>query len=281
MLGKRLHLDLVKANYTVLTCGKKDDSDIYLDLESEILPNLPSNLIIDCIFHCASSFENDSIEGFKKNEKINSYSSILISEIAKQLNCKVLIYAGSIFSSDRNEDLKMLNSYALSKYRSEQIFQNILYKNKIKFMSLRLSQLIDDTGECVKHQPWFGRIIYSAISGVSISIPQCNFKQNFIHIEDASQALIAGMESKKEGIHPFTHYEDISYYDLALLSYKLLKSKGSINIDYDKAPFREYYFPSSKKTYEIIDFIPKIKIEKIIERIKNEKSALMFNPEIK
>ena len=92
--------------------------------------------------------------------------------------------------------------------RGEQLLERMLLDTSTNFCSIRLPQLIDEYGECVKHQKWFGRIIFNAFKGTDLIMPSHKSVQNFMHVKDAAMALKAALESDVSGVVHLSHPEN-------------------------------------------------------------------------
>lgn len=278
MLGKRLITVLNTSGIEVITCGRDKSNDIILDLSSSKNIEFSDNANANYIFNCAASFENDSVHGFKINEQINSSGCATLVQLAMAFNCKNFINVGTIFSEIRKGSNYKLNSYAFSKLRGEQLLERLLLDTEINFCSIRLPQLIDEYGECVKHQKWFGRIIFNAFNGTDLIMPSHKSVQNFMHVKDAAMALKAALESDLSGVFHLSHPENISYQKIATIAYELFSNGGQVIMDKTKAPFFRYYFPKSLKNYNKIKFFPESNVSDCIQEIIRLKTGQNYEP---
>jgi len=277
MLGQRLYKYLEKSGFHVFTCGRNENDDIQYDLKDFAIPHIPSELKADIIFHCAATFDDDSLSGCIHNEKVNALSSYPVGELASIVGCKHLIYAGSIFSCFFLHPGSM-TSYGASKLRGEDILEWSLSRNNIAFTSLRFPQLYDEHGECCKHQPWLGRIIAYAYAGQNLRIPTGNAKQNFMHVDDALRLMYAAMEKATTGRLITTHFESITYEQVAQQAFDIFNNKGTYELASEKKPFREIFIPESSKSFKLLDYWPKILMQDGLEMIKLSGSPQKFGP---
>ena len=193
MLGSRLKL-LLDREYIVYRCGRNKNDDIQFDLSKLHFNYDNLDLEVDNIIHCASTFSDDSLDGFLENEIANSISSIGIVKLAIKLKAKSITYTGTIFSE--NISPRKQSSYGISKKRAEELFTILCKKNNIKFLSLRFPQLIDDVGACSKNQPWFARMVLYSYTNTPLRMPQETGKANFLYIDDAISILLLCIKKK-------------------------------------------------------------------------------------
>ncbi|MCP4673158.1 MAG: NAD(P)-dependent oxidoreductase [Desulfobacula sp.] len=276
MLGSRLVESLRKRGYQVFTCGRSTNFDVFLDLETGLNQNTFNNIDIDCFFHCAASFGDDSWEGSVKNERINALGSFHVAKLAVALKCRHLIYSGSIFSYLLNNF--PINSYGASKLRGEDILEWCLIRNNIKFTSLRFTQLYDEYGKCCLHQKWFGRIVAYAYNGKILRLPPGDARRNFLYIKDAVELMIIIAEKTITGRHPVTHPCSFTNKEIADYAYSVFNNGGSVEIAEEKKQFKEFYIPDSTKFYNNISWYPRFDIKKGLSIIRDIDTGGFFGP---
>ncbi len=241
MLGGRLKERLILLGWDVTTAGRSLECNIFMDLEHLTLDQ-DFDVEADVLFHCAGAFGNDSPQGCWLNEKVNSLGSHQVAALARMAGCKQIVYAGTVFSIYENEP-RALNSYGASKARAEDILSWWSHRNGQIFTSLRFAQLYDERGACVRHQPWFGRIISYARRGLMLRLPPGDTARNFIHVRDAVESMIFAAIRGVDGIMAITHPVAVSYGDIAKQAYEVFGCGGEIVIAPEKEPFREFFFP--------------------------------------
>jgi nucleoside-diphosphate-sugar epimerase len=121
MLGKELKVQLLKNDNDVVTIGRSTENDILFDLKNKKNIDQCSDLKLDVIFFCASSFANDSEEGIEENILTNTLGANNVLSFAKATGCKNIIYAGSLFSIKGVERSNSNSSYGLSKLFYEEL----------------------------------------------------------------------------------------------------------------------------------------------------------------
>lgn len=274
MIGERIiHQLQDMQNVSVITIGRDSDCDIIIDLENNSFYTKKEIPKIDVIFHCISTFENNSVEGMKKNIQINTISSLTIIDLLEVYNINYLIYAGTIFSSEN-----VLSSYGLSKFLAENIFSHYCQIKNKKFLSLRFSQINDFVGKCIKHQPWFGRIIRYTSKGFNLNMPEEKSLNNFLHINDVISILIKSYEKDLQGTYDVIHPFSCSYHEIARMAYKIFNQGGEVEIDKNKKPFHYINFKYDDTIYQHLGFYPKWKISDTIQNIKDINSSELFGP---
>ena len=275
MLGQFLVQHLRKKNIDIILIGRNSSDDILLDLEhdSYIVKNRLKE--IDILFHCASSFENDKLEGIEKNIMTNSMSSLIILRLVDDFNINKIVYSGSI-SSDCHSVKENYTSYGLSKNIAEQIFSFYMKSLGKSFISLRFSQFCDFDGKSMKHQPWFSRIISYASQGLDLNIPKQTSLNNFLHVNDAAELMLSAAFKDIEGIFKVIHPKSYSYHEIAEMAYRTFEKGGKIVINSNKKPFSYVNFTYDDVIYQKLEVYPKWDIPEILLEIKKLKSDTKF-----
>lgn len=241
MLGKRLSERLRAAGWQVIGAGRSGDCDIPLELGGDALRADFPDVEADVLFHCAAAFGDDSPQGAWLNERVNVLGAHQVLALARAAGCRQLIYAGSVFSCESKP--AAMSSYGVSKARAEEVLAWGAARSKQSFVSLRLAQLYDERGECVRHQPWFGRIVSYARSGRVLRLPPGEAPRNFVHVQDAVALMIRAGEAGLSGVLPVCHPQSVSYLDIARQAYEVFGAGGGVEIAWEKTPFRPAYFP--------------------------------------
>jgi len=277
MLGRRLASYLGDLGFRVFSCGRSDDCDIHFDLADTRFPDIPEGLKAAVVFHCASSFADDSIQGCIENEKVNALGAYPVAEITAAVGCKHLVFAGSISSSSES-GVTPETSYGASKLRGEDILEWSLNRHGIAFTSLRFPQLYDEHGECCRHQLWFGRIVAYAYAGKQLRMPGGSAMRNFIHASDAVRLMHAALETGTAGRLDITHPISMTSEEIAQLAYDTFDNGGCYEVAPEKQPFRAIYIPCSKGSFVQLQCWPQISMFEGLEMIKTEGSPENFGP---
>ncbi|MBD9648169.1 NAD(P)-dependent oxidoreductase [Ensifer sp. ENS09] len=275
MLGSQLTAELRARGVETLSVGRSAKDDIVFDLERGCAGTFTASA--DVVFHCASSFGDDSDAGIGQNYATNTASALGVAELVRRLEAKALIYAGSIWS-DAALNPERFNSYGLTKALAEQMLSWLLQKQGARFCSLRLSQLYDTDGRCCTHQPWFGRVVAYASRGADIRMPASLGHQNFLHVRDAAGLMIGAAGGALSGINAAVHPERLSYSAIAEIAYEVFDRGGAIKIATEKAPFRAANFPDGAETLSRLDMDPLIAMRDGIAMIKSAGTAEAFGP---
>lgn len=275
MLGSQVVAQLRACGVELLSVGRSPEDDLFFDLEGALAST--SDMSVDVVFHCASSFGDDSDAGLRQNYATNTTSSLGVAELVFRLNARALVYAGSIWSyEDLNRD--RFTSYGLTKALAEQMLSWQLEKQGKLFCSLRLSQLYDTEGRCCAHQPWFGRIIAYASRGATIRMPDSQGSQNFLYVGDAADLMIRAAEKGLSGVHAAVHSDPLSYRDIADIAYDVFGRGGAVEVAPEKTPFRPVDAPDAAETLTSLGKRSLITMREGISAIRDAGMAGAFGP---
>lgn len=277
MLGRELARQLIKEGIEVITAGRRPDSDIWVDLGADQLPEFGRPYTADVLFHCASAFGGDSPEGLRENFRVNVGGCLQILEMAREAGVNKIVYAGSGFS-DPMFNADPMGVYGFSKAEVERILYWSMTRTGGIFTSLRLTQLWDTEGLCCTHQPWFGRIVAYASRGLTLKMPSSEGGRNFIHVSDAARLLIRAAQNDLMGVHAVAYPADIDLADMACLAYGVFGKGGGVVIDASKTPFRKVAFPREDRIFMRLGYQPKISLQKGLEMIRDAGTAERFGP---
>jgi nucleoside-diphosphate-sugar epimerase len=193
------------------------------------------------------------------------------------LESKALVYAGSIFSIESSQP-GSYSSYGLTKALGEQLLEWGVGRNQGRFCSLRFSQIYDTEGACIRHQPWFGRIIAYAAQGRDINMPPSDGVRNFLHLEDAARFMLAAAECGAEGILDIVYPQSYTYQEIAAIAYSVFGKGGQCLEAGGKTPFRPVNFPDSAQVFDQLGVRPSLSLADGIARIRDRGSAGNFGP---
>jgi nucleoside-diphosphate-sugar epimerase len=280
MLGLSLCSQLEACGIEVITAGRSEDAEIHCDFQVQP-PRLdpPTHLNVDVIYVLSSAFSDDSLEGIGHNLLINSASASYIFMLAAATHPDLIVYVGSIFSYANIDPSQGMNSYGMTKKIAEDLLAWWCARNNVRFVGIRLSQLFDDYGLCVKHQPWIGRIIRYAFDQQDLFMPRSDGKRNFLHVEDAASLLVdATLYPTIDGIHNGCSPVDYSYDELASLAFAYNGCMEKLHISEAKQPFRSLYFPDTDLLFTILGRIPQLTPQRWLERIHASESWSRFGP---
>lgn len=265
MLAKALIRQLIDAQYDVVTFGRSATADVKFDLGLTQVSELTLPAKLDVIFHCAASFGDDDV---------NQLGAKKVSELAEATKCKHLVYAGTLNSDTQFE--KTLNYYGRTKLEAENTLATYLDYASGTFCSLRFSQLYDFEGMCIKHQPWFARIVTFANEGMTLVLSEQQEKRNFLFVGDAAKAMLSAYENKTQGSIPFVHEQSFTIGEYAEIANDVFSSGGKVVTSKDKAPFKKVNFPSAARQRRMgLDF-PLMSFEEAMFTIKRSSIADNF-----
>ena len=282
MLGEAIKSLLDDLHEDYITVGRHRDSDIQITQEREpakLLGKRESRAGVDSLFVLSSTFEADTSRGISSNILGNSSIANYAISLAEAFEPLSIIYSGSVSSYEGFDAHRGLSSYGLTKRIVEDLLAWFATRSGSRFASVRFSQLVDDRGRCVTHQPWIGRIIRYAFERGHLFMPRSGGKRNFLHIDDAASLLLAVQRNPHlEGVLNGCSPDPYSYHDLAQIAFRFNDCLDKLHLDERKQPFRPVDPPNDVLLYELIDEMPSVSPESWIERIAMLNSCAGFGP---
>ena len=275
MLGRCLTVVLQEAGVTVIPVGRHDEAAIRLDLRTGL--QSPVDVRAEWLFHCAASFADDSPEGIRENHVVNTTGCLHLLDLMERLGSRVLISAGTL-SSRQGFDPNGINSYSLTKAHGEELMEWWMGQRDRRFCSIRFPQLYDTAGDCVRHQPWFGRAIVYAAQGQDLNLPASDGPRNYLHIEDAARLMLAAATGTAHGVLEVVHPEMVSGDELSGLAYQIFGQGGEACIVPGKTPFRKVDYPDGAEAFGLLGVSPAISLVEGITRIRDANTAQAFGP---
>ncbi|MGT2511244.1 hypothetical protein [Cupriavidus basilensis] len=171
-----------------------------------------------------------------------------------------------------------MNSFGLSKAQGEQILAWGMHRQGGRSCTLRLPQLYDVAGKCVRHQPWFGRIIAYAARGLGLRMPASAGMRNFLHVQDAAAMMLAAARRGEDCTTDVAHPESMAHEHIAALAYEIFGKSGNVLCAPEKAPFRGIAAPNGQAAFERLDLAPAISMAQGIALIRDAGSWAAFGP---
>lgn len=275
VLGSALVTALKRSGIEVIRVGRKPTDDVHFDLLEGRNSTATALARVDAFFHCGATFAGDDAEGTRMNIRANSEGAIRVAELLEQMQCRHLIYAGSISSYEKASES---GSYGLSKQHAEDWLAWSLARTGGIFCSLRLCQIYDTEGRCCVHQPWFGRIVAYTSRGLPLRLPPDGAPRSFLHVDDAAGLMVAAARAELSGVWPACHTEKLTYEALAYLSREVFETSGPLNIDLAKKPFRSMPVIDSSGFFREATFTDFISMRDGLERIRRAGMAHQFGP---
>lgn len=255
--------------FDIYTAGR-NGADYYFDAEKEILDEKFLNKKFDVIINTMASFGSNYTEDYYKTEKINVLGCLKICELAKETECKHLIQISSIFQKYKEKD-PYYNIYSISKRHADELIKLYCAQEKIPYTILMPSQIYDFQGNCKKHQSFLYSIIRQVKNNQNITIYGSNdAKRNYIYIGDLAEII-----EKVIAINVFGEYcccalSDTKISELVSAAKYFSKSNSSITFDKTKNDIMDLPDVYTNDLYKIINYKPKMPIEKGIEQILKE-----------
>ncbi len=254
MLGRRI-ISKLSVNNQIFTTGRNDRADVFFDLEHGV-SDLPPDLQCSVIVHCAASFGDDTLEGAIKNELINGLGAYHVAKLAVQVKCEQLITISSISVYNHPEN-EYFGSYSLSKLHGEDILSHYCGISNIQFLSLRLSQMYDETGEARRHQPMFYQIVEKAMHGENIVFyGKKNPLRNFIYVGDVVTIIEQSISKRIGSIFPVVFPESYTLTQISEIAYDVFQKAGRISFLEEKNDIKSIYIPPISKLFALIGYTP-------------------------
>ncbi len=240
-------------------------SDLFVDKVSLILDD------IYAIVHVAANISNNI------NELIdtNCRGSIHIAQLAQKLDVKKVINISSIqvigepksLPIDENHPIAPKTLYHSTKIFGEYVLNNLLDLG-IGVYNLRISSPI---GYDMPNNKIFSVFVDNCMKNENINIyGQGQRIQNYIDVEDISQAVLKCIESNKFGTYNIASDKSYKNIELAQICKNVLNSDSSIvyanNIDTEE---EKSWIISIDKARKELGFNPNIRLENTIRQRQN------------
>lgn len=260
VIGQYLQ-EKLKKYFFVQTAGRSAENDYRFDLLEDNLDKKLCENTYDVVIHCASSFGNDSWQGFIENQKTNCLGSLTVAKLLLEVQCQRLLFLSSI-SSYNHPDNQYYGSYGLSKKHAHEILQLFSDLNEIHMTTLNLSQVYDSKGLAKKNQPFLYTILENAKYNKNINVPEnISFKRNYIHINDLVILTRLIIEKNIAGYYDCISPETRSILEIIELAYKTFDRAPQIKLDKSQPDFRSIYIPQDFSLYEKISYFPEVTLE--------------------
>lgn len=122
MLGRELAAQLRQKDIAVVSIGRGEHHEVVLDLAAPLNHYSCQGITADIVFHCAATFEGDSLAKARTNFITNAAGCCNVLQLMKQLECNACIFAGTV-SSIEHFDFSPMSSYSISKSQGEKILE--------------------------------------------------------------------------------------------------------------------------------------------------------------
>ncbi len=253
LVGERL-IDELEALGEVASAGRQGNPDVLFSLTSD--EAIRGGDVFEVIVHCAASFADDSVEGVLQNELVNAAGAARVARLADAVRCRHLIYCGTIFSYQKDEN-QYLGSYGISKRHGHEILAFACRQNGIRFASLWISQIYDERGKAREHQPALYRMIDDARSGRDLIIPGSSDPgRNFIFLGDLVQMIGRVIARETVGVFPCVNPETLRVSEIAALTLEVFSGSGRVVREPAMADIKSIYIPDGSTLYREIDYLP-------------------------
>lgn len=276
LVGKNLHDELIKTDYHVDGCGRSEKSESNyhrLDLTNysstyDHLKTQKYNWIVHC---AASTSPKDCSLTYSNNiaASLNLAQSIRKLKYTNIIHISGIAVVGSVINSPVTEShpIDPQTLYHLSKYHSEQIFENVT-KDFVRTVNIRIPSPI---GLYMQPISAFPKFINQASHHQHIRVNRNScIKQNFLDIRDLARFVLCIINQRgPSGLYNLGNDQPYSYFEVAKMIIERLKSKSKLTTDYpstDDGPGsiwdistskaqKDYGYTSKFKLAQSIDWI--------------------------
>jgi nucleoside-diphosphate-sugar epimerase len=265
MVGKRI-LRRLGTRCTLVSVGRRDDSDIVMDLADSTSPSRFEHTA-EVMIHCAASFGGNRIEDLIENEVTNAVGCLRIAQLAAAMKCRHLIYVGTVSALPENVHG---NSYGLSKRHGQENLELACTELGIDLSILSVTQLYDDLGEARKHQPTFYRIIDCAREGRPFQLfGDKDPLRNLLYVEDLVTVIECVMERRTTGSYPVVHPVSHRFTEIVAMAFEVFGRSADIVRCPDKPPIPFIWYPTDTALYDRIGYWPETDLRAGITMIRD------------
>lgn len=254
-------------------CQNPNVNYIYGDIrDPKIYQSLPAK--IDICIHTAASIpakedlagQQDCIEtNIKGTFELIRFLSNECADVHLIHISTICVYGESINEVKTEDSIAVPSTfYGLSKLFSEAI----VLKSDLRACVLRLASLYDDEGTARKHQGLLYEWIDRAKYGKDLVVwGMGQGRRNYLHIEDAVNAVALSIEKHATGIYNIASHENLTLLEIAKLILRAANSTSNIIIDSSKSAYAPLAGVSIQKMINELNFSQKISLEMGIKRI--------------
>lgn len=261
----------------------KNLSIIELDMENIVnLPNLTDKKC-DVFYHLAWNGTRGFTRDDKELQESNYNYSVNVLKTAINMGTSVFISAGSQaeYGLHENQVLETTEEVPVTEYGKAKLefcnfAKDYCLKNNVRFIEPRFFSLY---GYGDFENTLIISIISKMLKNEDVDLTECIQLWNFLHIDDAVNALIKLQESNVSGVFNFGSDDTRILKDFIFEIYKLTNSKSKLN--FGVIPYANGNIinvnPSIKKLRKSINWEPVVSFQKgvqsIIERsVQDEKN---------
>ncbi len=156
--------------------------------------------------------------------------------------------------------------YHISKKTQEFLADYVYYTHNLRTVSFRISTPIGIGGDSKRILPLF---VHNAIKGKDLILyGKGTQKQNYIHVDDISQAIYKAIYSKAHGVFNLRSNNVYSNYEIAQQCIQITKSSSKIVYSNREDPMDDCVWNVSlDKIKKHIGYEPRVSIESMIDEI--------------
>lgn len=283
-IGKRFLKQAVENGYIchVITRSKYDNTESIkyyqcdlMNFDKNFVENKFNNTIFDGIVYMAA---NIPLMGAKKENYEDAMYSTLVpfvkfAQATIDLTQK-FIYISSIDcvgippckNYDEKVELQPFTPYAVAKLAGEEYIKSMAKTKNVSFSILRFSQVYGENEPIVRIIPL---LIDRIKNNTEFSLYGTGLeKRRFLFVDDAANAIICALRSKKTGVYNIAGKSVESIKDLIDITEKVFNKKLNLKkVDYSGVTFDN--IPSIEKASQEIGYEPSFSLQEGIERIYN------------
>ena len=249
------------------------DEYAQIDLDTDVIFEYKPSRKIDAIIHLAADMRADPhcVEVVQANctgeQRLLEYCEKNEIKVLMQLSSLPVIGRPKEHPITENHPLCPKTVYHCTKVM-EELLADFAYRNKgIRTASFRISAPV---GSRMNEKTIFPTFVRSALKGDDIVLyGKGTREQNFIHVDDISQALYKGMMSEKcHGVYNLSSYTQISNVDLANAVIERLHSSSKITFSDNPDPLDDDIWDVDiSKLKTDTGFEPQHSVEKMIDDV--------------
>ena len=271
-LGSLL-IEKIKNKYNVIgtTNRNEEKSQIKCDITKKdevfkTIQKVKPNIIV----HLAGITGNLECEkNPHKTVKTNVMGTYYILEAIKNKKIKLIfassreVYGNLNYKVDENHFLNPNNMNGITKMISENLIINYHFTYKVPFNILRFTNFYGENNE----RRGISKMIKTSLTNKKITVFGGNQSIDFIHFDDAVNAIIKTIEQEKNGIYNIGFGKSIKLLSLIKILEKVSKTKINFKIEKPRNVDTQKCFINVLKAKEELGFEAKITPKMAINRM--------------
>jgi nucleoside-diphosphate-sugar epimerase len=245
--------------HNVTTAGRSN-CDSYLDLSNSSSFEMSSKF--DVVIMTVAVFGGDDFDSYEENININVSGTLRSIAIAQESKASRFILISSM-SALQNLKSPFFGIYSITKRHAEEVAEYVCKSIGMPLTILRPSQLYGENLSFNKHQPLIYSIANSAFTNQDIVFyGRNNSLRNYLHVRDFNVIIEKVIDLQIDGNYNCVHVQNITVSMVAEAAINAFDSKSKYSFDDSKTDIVDNEFVCDVKFYQIIDFEPKISINR-------------------